>query len=83
MLDSLQAISTDGTLFSHLENDWVFKESEKVNNLPTCTINFYVSIHPSGQEGLFRAEGERAVAVFRAEGERAVSVFRIQENSVE
>ena len=45
MLFSPQTISTDGTLFSSLENHWQFRPGPALDSGPTCLVNFWVSIY--------------------------------------
>eukprot|EP00731_Ephydatia_muelleri_P007871 Em0004g209a len=41
---SLRTLSTDGRLFSHLENMWKFEAGKPVPTGPTCIVNFWVSM---------------------------------------
>ena len=38
-----QTLSTDGKLFTHLENLWKFEAGKPVPTGPTCIVNFLVS----------------------------------------
>jgi coenzyme Q-binding protein COQ10 len=37
-----QTISTDGTLFTSLENHWQFRPGPALDSGPTCLVNFWV-----------------------------------------
>lgn len=39
-----QTISTDGRLFSHLENSWQFRRGPDTDTGPTCIVNFWVRL---------------------------------------